>query len=300
MLLVSKAEVYLKVVALVVLAASIVLPALVRAVDYNVGVKVGDWIKYGQFTVNWTGNGTEPSYVTEEKKIQWVRIDVENVSGTTITFNLTTQFNNGTQTPQTQSVDVASNSMSGFFIIASNLKSGDRVTNGTLSPIINQTITGTLMGATRDVNLVNITTTGYGNLTLTSRIYWDQTTGIMVEAYTKAPDYGTPTPDETLPSGYSELSAKATETNMWSADLVGTLPDNLIYIVAGTVAIVIVVGAAVFVRRRKPPSSQKSPPPSPAERAERALISLVSRSAHSHVPDDTPKDRLSQDCAHLC
>jgi hypothetical protein len=159
-----------------------------------------DWIKYGQFTVNWTGNGTEPSYITEEKKTQWVRIDVENVSGTTITFNLTTQFNNGTQTPQTLTVNVATNSMNGFFFIASNLKSGDRLTNGTISSIINQTTTGTYAGATRNVNVVNITTTSLGYLTITSRICWDQTTGIMVEAYTKAPDYGSPTPGETVPS----------------------------------------------------------------------------------------------------
>lgn len=254
-------EVYLQTVILAVLVASVVLPALVRAVDYNVGVKVGDWIKYGQFTVNWTGNGTEPSYVTEEKKIQWTRIDVENVSGTTITFNLTTQYNNGTQTPQTLTVDVATNSMNGFFFIASNLKSGDRITNGTISSIINQTTTGTYAGATRNVNLVSVNTTAFSNLTITSRIYWDQTTGIMVEAYTKAPDYGTPTPDETIPSAYVELSAKATETNMWSADLVGTLSNNLSYIVAGIVVIIIIVEAAVFLRRRKPPSPRQRPPP---------------------------------------
>lgn len=59
MLLVSRAEVYLKTVALAILVSSVVLSALVRAVDYNVGVKVGDWIKYGQFTVTWSGNGTE-------------------------------------------------------------------------------------------------------------------------------------------------------------------------------------------------------------------------------------------------
>ena len=255
-------EVYLKTVILAVLVASMVLPALVRAVDYNVGVKAGDWIKYGQFTVNWTGNGTEPSYVTEEKKIQWTRIDVENVSGTTITFDLTTQYNNGTLTPQTLTVDVATNSMNGFFFIASNLKSGDRIANGTISTIINQTTTGTYAGAARNVNLVNITTTAFGNLTIASRIYWDQTTGVMVEAYTKAPGYGTPTPDEPLPSAaYVELSAKATETNMWSADLVGKLSDNLVYIVAGIVVIIIVVEAAVYLRIRKPPSSQQRPPP---------------------------------------
>ena len=271
----SKAGVYLRVVVLAILVLLGVLPTLVRAVDYNVGVKVGDWIKYGQFTVNWTGNGTEPSYVTEEKKIQWTRIDVENVSGTTITFSLTTQYNNGTRTPQTLTVDVATNSMSGFFLIASNLKSGDRLTNGTISSIINQTTTGNYAGATRNVNLVSVNTTGFGNLTLTSRIYWDQTTGVMVEAYSKAPDYGTPTPDETIPNAYVELSVKATETNMWSADLVGTLSDNLIYIIAGIVVIMGIVGAIIFLRRRKPPSPQQPPPAPLAERVRTRIRTTV-------------------------
>jgi hypothetical protein len=254
-------------VILTVLFALIVFhPLLARAVDYTVGVRSGDWIKYGQFIVNWTGNGTEPSYITDEKKIDWARIDVENVSGTTVTFNVTTHYNNGTQTNQSDTEDVANKSMTGFFLIASNLKSGDRITNGTISSIISQTTTGTYAGATRNVNLVNTTTTGYGNLTITSRIYWDQSTGIMVEAYTKAPDYESPSADEN-PSGYMEMSIKATETNMWSFDIIGTLTSNPIYIIVIVIIVIAVVVAGLIAVRRKqlwsPPPSQPAPPQVP-------------------------------------
>ena len=130
------AEVRFATVCLVILIAFIVLPVLVRAVDYNVGVKVGDWIKYGQFKVTWSGNGTEPSYITDEKKVDWLRIDVENISGTTVTLNTTIHYNNGTQIPQGSSVDVTGGAgMPGIsLLIASNLKRGDPVTNQTNSP----------------------------------------------------------------------------------------------------------------------------------------------------------------------
>lgn len=252
-------EVYLKTVTLAILAASVILPTLVRAVDYNVGVKAGDWIKYGQIMVTWSGNGTEPSYVTEEKKADWLRIDVENLSGTTVNLNVTVQYNNGTQTSQSVSEDVAGGAgMTGIHVlIASNLKGGDPVVNQTDSPTINQTTTGTYAGATRNINLLERTSV-YANQTTTANIYWDQSTGVMVEAYMKIPDYSNP-------GAYIETSYKATETNMWSPDLIGTLSNNFIYIIAGTVVIIVVVEAIIFLRRRKPPSPQQPPPAPPTE-----------------------------------
>jgi LPXTG-motif cell wall-anchored protein len=44
---------------------------------------------------------------------------------------------------------------------------------------------------------------------------------------------------------------------MWSADFIGTLYNNLIYIIAGVVIVIVVIAAALFLRRKK------TPPPSP-------------------------------------
>jgi hypothetical protein len=254
-------------VSLVILVASMVFPFLVQAVGFNVGVKVGDWIKYGQYKVTWNGNGTEPSYVTEEQKADWTRWDVESVSGTTVTLNVTVHYNNGTQISQNMSADVAgTQGMTGLrVLIASNLKAGDLMVNASGSPTINQTTTAIYAGASRDVNLVNVTSV-YDNQTTTVRIYWDQATGAMVEMYTKLPVYGNP-------GAYIETSVKATETNMWSADLSGTLYDNLIYIIAGIIIIAIVVAAAVVHRRKKSsqlpsePATTVTPPPPPSPTA---------------------------------
>lgn len=251
-------EVYLKTATLAILVASVVLPTLVRAVDYNVGVKVGDWIKYGQFTVTWSGNGTEPEYITDMKKADWMRLDVENVSGTTINLNMTAHYNNGTQTPQNASVDITGDTgMSGYLLIASNLKTGDNVTNRANSPTINQTTTGIYAGASRNVNLLEATSV-FQNQTATMKIYWDQSTGVMVETYNKMPDYSNL-------GAYIEISVKAKETNMWSPDLIGTASDNIIYVIAGILVIIIIVGATVFLRRRKHPAPQQPPPAPPAE-----------------------------------
>ena len=240
----------------IILFALVVLPPLlVRAENYTVGVKSGDWMKYGQFTVTWNGTGTEPSYVTEEKKLDWVRVDVENVSGTTVTLNFTIHYNNGTQTPQTMNVDVASSSMNGYFLIASNLKSGDNITSEASSSTINQTTTGTYAGATRNVNLLESTTV-FQNQTTTSKTYWDQSTGIMVEAYAETPSYG-------YPGAYISVLIKATETNMWNADLIGTIASNLIYIIAAAIIMIVaVVAVVIFLRRKKLESPPPPPPPS--------------------------------------
>lgn len=239
------AKVFFVVSILAILSAFTVFPLMTGAVNYVPGVKAGDWIKYGQYKVTWSGNGTPPSYISDEQKVEWYRIDVENVSGTTVSMNVTVELNNGTQRSAQDDVDVLGNaSMGGIpLLIASGLKNGDPVNNLTSSPTINQTTTGTYAGATRNVNLAESTSVS-GNQTYTSRIYWDQSTGIMLEIYSKSPVYGG--------QGYSELSIKATETNMWSPDLLGLLTNNLIFIIIGIIVIILVIAAVLALRRRKP------------------------------------------------
>ncbi len=250
---------YLRTVTLAILVAFMVLPTLVRAVDYNVGVKAGDWIKYGQISIIWSGNGTEPSYITDEKKMDWEKFEVENVTGTTIGLNMTSHFNNGTETSVTSNITL----FGSRFLIAANLKSGDPLATQPNSPTINQTTTGIYAGAYRNINVLDITavtTSVYGNQTVTGKIHWDQSTGVMVEMYVKQPDTGNP-------GAYTEISLKATETNMWSADLLGLLSNNLTYIIAGIIIAIAVIAAAIALRRKKPSPPAQSPPVQTTETA---------------------------------
>lgn len=74
---------------LVILVAAIFAPTMAHAKDYKVGVKVGDWVKYGQITAIWTGTEYEPTIIAFTKNIDWERIDVLSVTDTTANLNLT-------------------------------------------------------------------------------------------------------------------------------------------------------------------------------------------------------------------
>jgi hypothetical protein len=246
---------------LAILAVAVFAPTLAHAKDYTVGVKTGDWVKYGQITVTWTGNGTEPSYVTETKNVDWARIDVLSVVDTTASLNQTVHFNNGTQIFQSFDTDIRnSNSAGTSYLIASNLTTGDPLSPQTPRNTINQTVTGFYAGANRNVNVVDYKaneTIMQMSYPFEYKTYWDQSTGVMVELYINATD-------TTNSGGYEEISFKATETNLWSANPLDFIQNNLIYIIAGVAVIIVIVAATIVLRRRKPSSPQQTPPPPPS------------------------------------
>jgi hypothetical protein len=242
---------------LAILLAIVFVPTLVHAKDYTVGVKAGDWVKYGQITISWTGNGTEPSYVTDAKKLDWARIDVLSVAGTAVSLNLTLHYNNGTQTFQGIAADVGSGAGMGMIdLVASNLTMGDALSPQIPGTTINQTVTRMYAGANRNVNLLD-SKSNYSGYPNEEKIYWDQNTGIMVELYINQSNVGNP-------SAYEEQSIIATETNLWSANALDLLQNNLVYIIAGIAVIIVILAATIAIRRRKPPSSQQIPPPPPS------------------------------------
>lgn len=233
-------------ISLSIIIVSLSLPFLASTAEYKLGVKDGDWVKYGIYTVSWSGNGTDPAPVVVGKSVQWLRVDFENVSGSTVLVNVTVQYKNGTQVFNVVPEDISGNSVMGgsVFLIASNLNSGDPITNQSSALTINQTTTERYVGALRNVNILEATSTLL-NQTITSNVTYDQNTGVMVEM-----DSNTPYPPN--PSGYIMISAKATETNLWSPDLVGTLSDSLVYIVIGiAIALIVITVATAAVLRRK-------------------------------------------------
>jgi hypothetical protein len=247
---------------LTILMLALFATTVVHAKEYKLGVKVGDWVKYGQIIVTWTGSGTEPSYVTEARKVDYERLDVQDASGTTVSLNLTVHYNNGTQTFLRMDTDVNTSSMPWSYLIASNLTAGDPLMlRNPLIPsapasIINQTMTSMYAGANRNVNVIDIK----GNWTAEqvtwqyeSKRFWDQNSGIMVENYMNQ-TYNT--------SESVQTSFKATETNLWSPNPLDLIQNNLVYILAGVALIIIIIAATIVLRKRKPTSTQQPPPPS--------------------------------------
>jgi hypothetical protein len=245
-------------VAIFTILLTSVIPIL--AVDYTVGVKVGDWVKYGEISVTWTGTGTEPSEITEAKKIDWMKGEVKTVSGTQVTSETTGQYENGTTYPSSSStIDVATGQGGGGYmtsLIAANLNEGDSITQQAGAITINGTVTSTYCKASRSVNYVDISVSQSGT-TYTYKMYWDKATGVLVEFYVSQ---STTTPTtETITMSY-----KATETNMWSADVLGLVSTYFIYIV-GIVVLVVVIVVGVFMIRRRKPTPTVTPTPTAAE-----------------------------------
>jgi hypothetical protein len=247
---------------LAILALATFTPLIVDARDYALGIKIGDWIKFEKiFSVSATlGNGTKLSMNTDD----WIRIDVWDLVGATVTMNLTEHFNDTYQTVGRIDLDVKMVQIAEPYVVASNLSQGEQLCPQTPELIINQTLTRQYVGANRNVNTISAHyngTSGMANWQGETNVTWDQITGIMVEM--------TQNYSSTSSAGGQYLaltSYKANETNLWSPTVLDVLQNNAIYIVAGISAIVAIGAAVVLARRRKPPSSQKpldSPPSTP-------------------------------------
>jgi hypothetical protein len=248
----------LKVVLVTIFIALLTTVIPILATDYTVGVKAGNWVKYGEINVSWNGTGTEPSYITDARKIDWVKVEVKSVSGTEVTIETTGQYKNETTTPSSNStIDVATGS---YMLIAANLEEGDNILQQSGPAIkINGTVSRTYCGASRSVNFVNITVSYAG----TTIMYWDKATGVMVELYMSS--------SQTIPTVQSiTMSYKATETNMWSSggilsDIFNPTSPNFIYIIIGIAALVVVIVLGVFIVRRRKPTPTVTPTPTAVE-----------------------------------
>lgn len=253
----------LKVVWVPILFALLTLATPISTAEYTVGVDVGDWIEYGEFHASVTGTITGLSQIAAMNDIDWMKMEVTDVSGTEVTVATTGAYKNGTATPSTPTtkINVATGSGStGFFVflIGADLKEGDDVIpqqQAGLSLKINGTTTRTYCGAMKSVNYLDISTTIMGQ-SITAKWYWDKATGVMMETFTSM--------SITTPSAASmELSLKAVETNMWSADVLGTISSNPIYIIGIVIVVVVVVAAGVFLVRRRKPTPTVTPTPTP-------------------------------------
>jgi len=217
----------------------------ISAVEYTVGVKEGEWIKYGEISAIWTGRGTEPEEITDLNQTEWMKLEIQSVSGTEVTAEAFSYYEDETNKTEEMIGDVATaeGNLSPE-IIPAGLKKGDAVPiligGATFNIIINNTITRTYANATRRVNVLNLAYS-YVGFVLRFTAYWDQATGVLLELSRY----------QVLSSQTKQLSYKAIETNMWSPENLGLTTENAILVV-GIMALTVVVFVGVFfVWRRK-------------------------------------------------
>lgn len=257
-----------------ILSAAVAFPAL--AVDYNVGVTVGQYVKYGNFISSGPGFEAFGEY-------DWLQLTVTAILGKEVLLLSTGQFRNGSALPGNGTSEVwnveegtQSNipSTQGP-IIAANLNQGDIIPPpNTYS--VNRTEQRTYLGVTRDVNILiaSVSTPAYNS---TSTYVYDRSSGMLLEASSQTVAQGdpepitstysysvmetnifsstTPTPSQSVtptptftvqPSATPSASTWPTTTPTSSKGI----PTELLIIAAAAIAIVIVVAIVLALRKR--------------------------------------------------
>jgi hypothetical protein len=235
----------------VVILVSLVLP--VFAIQYNPGVSIGQYVKYGNFA------GSGPGYEAFND-YGFLNLQVVSVSGNAVTLLTTDQFKNGTALPGNGTVDVwnvetgtdnGTPSTQGP-IIAANLNQGDAIPPpNTYS--VNQTADRTYLGATRSVNILNVTvsTPDYNS---TLNYVYDKISGMLLESASTTTTQAQPQP---ITSTYSY---SITATNIFGSTTPSpTVPEFSPQILAliATIISIIILSAVVMQRRTKRPTTGK-------------------------------------------
>jgi hypothetical protein len=242
-----------------------VLPA--AGTTYAPGVSAGNYVKYGTVSASFSSNVSStptPQFIKDFQATSFFRLDVIGVSGTNATEKWTATYNNGTVLTEGINWDVQSltgnvTSLKGSLfpiplLVAAGLTTSDKLCTGTncsgssTPPSFNSTQARTYAGASRNNNVITITQTS-GGASSSITAYWDQSTGAFMEfslSFTQ-PLPGSPPHKDT----YS-FSTAATETNIWSATILGLSPIVFYGIIGAIVAIVVIVAAVMVMKMRKP------------------------------------------------
>ena len=182
--------------------------------DLSVGVKKGDWIEYAITTTGTPSEGHD---------IDWSRMEVTDVQGTSIIVYITSRFIDGSTENFNSTLNLKTGHLIDDFIIPANLQAGDTFLD---EKVGNVTLTSSdqhmYAGAMRTVLSASTSQNTY--------IVWDQTTGVSVEATSQLPDYSMHTIVE--------------DTNMWQPTQ--GLDATVLLLVAVIVAIAVIAMALLI------------------------------------------------------
>src|SRR3989442_232903 len=180
--------------------------------SYAPGVKPGDSVTYGEFSVN----NTTP-YPPFSGNISSLKIQIDSVTNqtNTVSASLIYIYQNGTQTTQSLvgSTDTGQGNIFPY-IMGGGLRAGHPIFKNALGYYpytLNETVNRVYAGALRTVNLLNLTIQS-PSYSVRASFYWDAQTGLLLEAY-EAANYTY----STGPS-YLQLYFEATQPNVWTAE----------------------------------------------------------------------------------
>jgi hypothetical protein len=217
----------------------------VFAVSNNLGVTVGQFVKYGNFSGNGQGFEAFNDY-------GFLQLKVTSVVGKEVTLFSTGQFKNGTALPGNGTIAVWNieigtedgNPSTQGPIIAANLNQGDPIPPpDTYS--VNQSERRTYLGSNRVVNILNveISTSDY-NSTLT--YVYDKVSGMLLESFTQTSIQSEPQP---VTSSYSY---KIIETNIFGSTPTPSVPEFPVFALEVMfIVLIFAITAIILTKRRK-------------------------------------------------
>ena len=210
----------LSVLTLVLLIGS-VLPFAALA-ELSVGVKPNDWAEYD---VSFTGTPMT------EHDAEWARMEVDSVEGGRINVTFSSLLSDGSLVNVTENLDFEAGQLIDYFIIPAGLMENDTfysIFGGEEGIVkIDEVATRTYAGAARTV---------ISGKTPETLWFWDQRTGVLVEAQSIYPNF--------------TLTTIIEKTGLWEPQIFGFDPPTFYGIVI-SFSIAIVIFAILLVQQRK-------------------------------------------------
>ena len=193
----------------------------------SVGVKKGDWVKYG---FEYTGS-------PDQQNPDWIKIDFNEIDGTSITAELTGQDLAGASDRMTSDFDLETGAPT-LVLIPANLDEGDEFYHEDYGTITISAIEQcTYCGAKRTVLCATFSPSSNQE----ADIRWDRTTGILLQTDQNADDF--------------TQKLLITDTNMWQPQILGIDMTLFYLLVIAAIVIVAVLGTVLFRKKR---SSQQT------------------------------------------
>jgi len=240
----SKFKPQLSILLAMVILATLALP--VFAVEYNTGVKVSQYVKYGNFAGSGTGLESFNDY-------NWLKLEATSISGKEVTLLSTGEYKNGTALPgngMTSVWNVETGADNGVPntqgpIIAANLNQGDSIPPpGTY--VVNQTESRTYLGVSRSVSILIVTVSSPDyNSTLT--YIYDKLSGMLLESSTLTTTQAQPQPVT------STYSYSIIETNIFGSNPSPTVPEfsSQILLVIAVAIVISLIATIAFSKKAK-------------------------------------------------
>jgi len=192
--------------------------------EISVGVKQNDWAEYD---VSSTG------VPMADHDAEWARMEVDGVEGLRVNVTFFSLLSDGTMINATENLDFESGQLIDYFIIPAGLEKGDSFYSNMDGDVtIEEVETKTYAGAARTVISG---TTVVADTAAETLWFWDQATGVLVEARSVYPEF--------------TLDTVMNKTGLWEPQIFGVDPPVFYGLVIFAVVIIGVI--AVFALRRK-------------------------------------------------